>query len=82
MVGIVVYRLGQEAFVAFDRHCTYDVQNTCGQVVVDTNSFFLTDPCCASSFLISDGSVFKNPAQIPLQRYRTTLYENTLRIYN
>lgn len=80
--GIVVYRITQDGFVAFDRHCTYDVNNPCGQVSVDTNSFFLTDTCCNSSFLVSDGSVYRAPATLPLQYYRTTYYENYVRIYN
>ena len=79
--GIIVYRLDQDNFVAFDRHCTYDVNNPCG--IVELNSdFFLQDFCCNSQFLITDGSVFSEPAQFPLQRYRTVFDGNTLRIIN
>lgn len=80
--GIVVYRLSLDAFMAFDRHCTFDVSNPCGQVSVDSNSFFLTDTCCGSSFIISTGAVYKNPAKVPLQNYRTSFYNNALRIFN
>lgn len=80
--GIVVYRLSQDQFVAFDRHCTYDINNPCGMVSIDTNSFFLTDTCCGSSFLVSDGAVYHAPAQFPLQAYRTSFIDNTVRIYN
>ncbi len=79
--GIIVYRLDQDNFMAFDRHCTYEVSNPCGVIDVNAN-LLLEDYCCGSQFLITDGSVFEGPAQVPLHRYRTSFDGNTLRIFN
>lgn len=81
--GIVVYRLSQDEFVAFDRHCTYNSTDACGQVSIDSSSsLILKDACCNSQFLITDGSVHAGPATFALKRYQTYFDGTILRIYN
>ncbi len=80
--GIVVYRLNQDQFLAFDRHCTHNIDDVCGQVSVDSSAFFLMDTCCTSKFIITNGTVYSGPATTPLQQYRTSFNQNILRIFN
>ena len=82
--GVVIYRRAFDEFVAFDRHCTYHPEETCGKVEVDlTNSVMLKCICCASVFSLIDGSVLKGPASFPLLSYRAILSDaNTLHVFN
>jgi nitrite reductase/ring-hydroxylating ferredoxin subunit len=80
--GIIVYRRSNEEFVAYDRHCTYDTENACGQVEVTTSQITAIDSCCMSEFVLTDGSVVKSPATNPLQAYQVNYNGNELRIFN
>jgi len=83
--GIIVYRVNIDEFVAFDRHCTYRVQDAC-QVIVDQESGLTAKDldCCGSVFELITGNVVEGPAQFPLQSFRTQYNQNnnTLRIFN
>lgn len=69
--GIIIYRLSQEEFVAFERACPYHPQTDCERLVVDTSGLFMYDPVCGSSFIITDGSKISGPAKRPAKRYHT-----------
>jgi len=79
--GIVVYRVSQDEFVAFDRACPYDYKNGCR---IDVESSFTTciDSCCGSMFLLNDGSPFKGPATVSLKQYKTYYDGNNLHVSN
>ena len=79
--GIIVYRLSQDEFKAYDRTCTYNISNNC-RVRVDASSIFAIDSCCGSKFLLMDGSVSVKPATIPLKEYSATLNGTILHIYH
>ena len=70
--GIIVYRRGQDDFVAYDRHCTFEPDNACGRVSVNNTQIQAVDSCCGSEFILTDGNVTKGPATIPLQDYITS----------
>ncbi|MCC6252014.1 MAG: hypothetical protein IT238_06085 [Bacteroidia bacterium] len=80
--GIIVYRRSNEEFVAYDRHCTYDTENSCGQVQVTSSQITAVDSCCNSEFVLTDGSVIKSPATVPLQTYQVNYNGNELHIFN
>lgn len=86
--GIIVYRIDQSSFVAFERTCPHDPDgccegNQCARLVVDENSpFIISDPCCGSMYLILDGSNVSGPSQYPLKQYHTSFDGNSLRIYD
>ena len=80
--GIVVYRLSLDEFMAYDRHCTYTPSESCGTIEVDQSGIIAEDPCCGSKFILTDGSVAGDPAEIPLKRYQTSFDGNLLHIYN
>ena len=80
--GIIVYRLGENEFKAYDRHCTFQPSNTCALVSVDVNNITASDDCCGSSFLLQDGSVSKPPATTSLKSYPTSFDGTRLIITN
>lgn len=82
--GIILYHRAYEEYVAFDRHCTYQPEQSCGQVSVDTaTTVILNCACCASRFSIIDGSVLSGPAIRPLLQYNARLSDpGTLHVYN
>lgn len=80
--GIIVYKVSNDQFRAFDRHCTFQPQNTCALVSMETNNISGLDACCGSRFLVTDGSVLNGPAVFPLREYNTSFDGATLRIFN
>lgn len=80
--GIVVYRRSNDEFVAYDRHCTYQPDNSCGTVNVNSSQIMAVDSCCGSQFVLTDGSVAKAPATISLKAYQTSFDGNALHIFN
>lgn len=81
--GLIIYRISNEEFKAYDRHCTYEPENSCGLVSVDaTNITSIDSDCCKSTFILTDGSVTKGPASRPLKQYQTSFDGNVLRIFN
>lgn len=80
--GIIIFRLTENDFMAYDRHCTFQPSSTCALVSVDVNNITATDDCCGSSFLLQDGSVSKPPATTALKSYNTSFDGTNLRIFN
>lgn len=80
--GIIIYRVSNEEFKAYDRHCTYDSGNSCALVSVDGTNITGMDDCCGSTFILTDGSVTKGPASLPLKQYQTSFDGAVLRIFN
>ena len=80
--GILVYRRSNEEFMAYDRHCTYQPENSCGTIMMETSGFTAIDTCCGSIFLVTDGSVNSGPATLPLKQYQTDFDGTRLLIYN
>ena len=80
--GIIIYRAANSEFKAFDRHCTYQPDNSCSLVSVEASNISAKDDCCGSQFLLTDGTVIKNPASLPLKQYQTSYDGAVLRIFN
>ena len=80
--GLIVYRSSNSEFKAYDRHCTYDSSNSCALVSVDVSNIRGLDDCCGSMFLLTDGSVTKGPANLPLKQYQTSFDGSVLHIFN
>jgi nitrite reductase/ring-hydroxylating ferredoxin subunit len=80
--GLILFRASNFEFIAYDRHCTYDSNNNCAQVNIDATNLIAVDNCCGSEFLITNGSVIKNPASLPLKRYQTAFDGSVLSIFN
>ncbi len=80
--GIVIYRISQDEFAAYDRTCTHDVTENCRVFVDETLLYAVDSACCGSKFLLLDGSVAEGIAVYPLKQYRTYFDGYTLRVYN
>lgn len=80
--GIVVYRLDQYTFKAYDRACPYDWEDPDSWIWVEESGLTLIDECCGSQFNIIDGTVVNPPASHALKYYRTNFDGMRLRIYN
>ena len=79
--GLIIYRKSNDEFMAYDRHCTYKVEDLC-RVNVNSSQIVAVDSCCGSQFVLTDGSIIKGPASIPLNTYRTYFDGNRLQVYN
>ena len=82
--GIIVYRKTSSDFIALDRTCTYDPDNSTAYIQVQSNNITAIDSTCGSKFQIFDGSVTHGPATRSLVQYHAD-YDasaNTLHIYN
>lgn len=70
--GILVYRLDNETFLAYDRACPYDPYIDTARITVDDSGLICSDTSsCGSQFLILDGSIFTGPATVGLKQYYT-----------
>ena len=79
--GILIYRKSQNEFMAYDRHCTYQVPE--GNIVtVDASGLLAEDAVCASKFLMTDGSPNSGPAVNLLKQYQTSFDGTVLHVFN
>ncbi len=79
--GILIFRKSQNEFMAYDRHCTYNVPEG-NTVTVDATGLLAADAVCSSKFLITDGSPNSGPAINSLKIYQTTFDGTVLHIFN
>jgi nitrite reductase/ring-hydroxylating ferredoxin subunit len=79
--GILVYRQTYETILAFERRCTFEVENACGAVTVDSTGLTVVCECDGSKYHIFDGSVLEGPAVWNLYQYRTTFNVNTNQVH-
>ncbi len=85
--GIIVYRIDQSDFLAFERTCPHDPNaccegTQCARLVVDDSRLSVSDACCGSVYLILDGSNISGPSQYRLKQYNTSFDGNILHIYD
>lgn len=78
--GIILYRVSVTSYNAFERNCSFHPNDACATVNVHSSGLYLTDPCCGSTFNLSDGNPSGGVAWRPLRRYRTQLNGSTLTI--
>ncbi len=71
--GIIIYHNLNDEFIALERTCTYQPQNPCSVIYVDSSGIMLRcglkdGDCCDSRFDM-EGQVLQGPATWPLKRY-------------
>ena len=81
-LGIIVYRVSVNEFVAFERACPYDWNVNNSRVTVDKSGIMAECPTCKSKFILLDGSVFSGPSKYPLKQYNASYDGTILYIYN
>ncbi len=79
--GIIVYRLDEWTFFAYDRACPYDFEEPDSWLYVAPDGLRLVDSLCGSTFNILDGSVLSGPSRWPARKYNTRFDGMRLRIY-
>ncbi|MBK9292211.1 MAG: hypothetical protein IPM52_11380 [Bacteroidetes bacterium] len=85
--GIIVHRINQTEFVAFDRIPPNEPNkccdgNNCTRLVVDGNYPFAKDNCTGTLYSLLDGSIFQGSGRWPMIRYNTAYDGAMLRIFN
>lgn len=78
--GILVYKAGASAYIAYERNCSYRPNEACATVEMHNSNLYMIDPCCNSSFELSTGDPAGGPAWRPLRRYETLLNGSELTI--
>jgi hypothetical protein len=78
--GIIIYRISETSYNAFERNCSFHPNDACATVNIHNSGLYLTDPCCGSTFNFSDGNPSGGIAWRPLRRYRTQVTSFTLSI--
>lgn len=71
--GIILYRVSESLYMAYERNCSYHPNEACATVNIHSSGLYMIDPCCGSTFSFTDGSPMGGIAWRPLQRYRTDL---------
>lgn len=90
--GLILYHAYDNEYYAFDRACSYQPQNTCSQLWMDSTTkiyMFCGEyingeykKCCDSRFEIPGGFPVQAPASQPMRMYNITRSGNTLYIGN
>jgi len=85
--GIIVYRLTEDQFLAFERtppfkpdSCCNAAKTVCTALIVDFP--YVMDTCTISKYLILDGSQVSGPSNMSLGIYVTEYYGDLLYIHN
>ncbi len=79
--GVILFRLGNTEFNAYDRTCSFQPVENC-IVEIDGSELFAKCPCCNSEFELLNGDIRKGPAKRPLKKYSTSVSDGRLFIYN
>ena len=80
--GIIIYHHPSGEYMAYERNCTFQPNNSCSKVNLGENILFAVDSCCGSKFLLLDGSVYEGPANIPLKKYNTSFDGTYINVFN
>jgi nitrite reductase/ring-hydroxylating ferredoxin subunit len=81
--GVIVYRLSEYEFTAFDRACPFDWDEPDEPyVVVEDDGITMRCRKCKSLFNILDGGVIDGPARYPLRQYYTKYDGMILRVHS
>ncbi len=81
VVGIIIYRRADNAYVAYDRCSTVNPTQK-NAVQIDDPSLTATDPATGAKFLLYDGSPVKAPAKRALKTYQVIIAGQTLQVTN
>jgi hypothetical protein len=80
MRGVIVYKVDEVTYLAYERNCSYQPNEACATVDVHSSNLYMMDACCGSTFTFADGKPSSGPAWRSLRQYVTTLNGSTLTI--
>lgn len=80
--GIIVYRNSQDEYFAYDRTCTYHVEESI-PVNLWTNPLFAICPQCSTKYQLywSGIPADEGPSVYPLKQYKTSYNPNTFELH-
>ena len=80
--GIILYRNSQNEYFAYDRTCTYHVEESI-PVIVWTNPLFAICPQCSTKYQLywSGIPADEGPSIYPLKQYKTSYNPNTFELH-
>ena len=83
VAGVIVYRLSDVEFYAFERYCPHDQKISCKVTLAEDNSVAICN-CCKSEFLVlsPSGDVVSGPSKYGLKYYKTRIDGPYLVIFN
>jgi nitrite reductase/ring-hydroxylating ferredoxin subunit len=88
--GVILIHNFDDRFVAVERACTYNPDDECSRIYVDSVNLLLRcgsfndtiwEPCCTSQFEY-DGTLRAGPARCSLRPYGVTENGSTLNVFN
>ena len=80
--GIIVYRLDEWTFFAYDRACPYDFEEHESWLCVAPDGLRMVDSLCGSTYNILDGTVLSGPSHWPARQYKCRFDGMRLHVYN
>jgi nitrite reductase/ring-hydroxylating ferredoxin subunit len=80
--GIIVFRVDDWSFTAFDRACPYDWDHEESWIWVEPDGITLKCQRCNSMFSILDGGRISGPSKYPLKLYFTKFDGMRLRVHS
>lgn len=83
--GIIITRINQTDFKAYDQHCPYDNDEPKARVSLEKGStVFASCATCETKYNLFYGSPEEGPGTYPLTEYKAVYYRNSnrLRVYN
>ena len=83
VAGVIVYRLNEDTFFAYDRACPYDWdQSVDSWLWVDDSGLLIVDYHCGAKFSILDGIPVEGPTSLSLKHYKCRYDGASLLVYN
>lgn len=82
VAGVIVYRLDETTFFAYDRACPYDWEDQDSWLWVDPGGLLIVDEHCGAMFSILDGSPISGPTSLSLKHYKCRYDGASLLVYN
>ena len=80
--GVLIYRIDQFTFNAYEMTCPYDAEEEFAKVQVDASGILLIDSCCMSTYNILDGMPVGGPSTLALKQYFNEYDGIRLHVYN
>ena len=82
--GIIIYRMSETEFYAFDRTCPYDIDKSIAVNIENTSDPVAECPECGSEYVLPSLGfpTEKGPSKVPLKQYNTSFDGVTVSVYN
>ncbi|MBN2213188.1 MAG: hypothetical protein JW723_03000 [Bacteroidales bacterium] len=80
--GIIIYRNSQDEYFAYDRTCTYHIEESI-PVNLGTNPLLAVCPVCSTKYQLHWSGIptDEGPSVYPLKQYKTSYNPNTLELH-